>query len=237
MVALPPFPSVYKMQAMQGMQGDERDNDPYRGPPNMTFTQPAPRQRTAIACRYCRRRKVRHISYFTILGHFAYDFRFAVLDLRLRLTVDAATVFAFTRSAFSRQFRLKRKLLSLHTLRILILDREDSRAPMDKGRVCYMARTGNHWDKYRIDKNTHQREATGQDLKDQLVDTTRNKDQNLQAEEDLSMSHTGRFLLRLFLGNHRLATLKEDEDLRNMQERIGKALGSIRLPQRLLQQQ
>lgn len=41
--------------------------DPYRGPSttqqqqqqHLAFNQPAPRQRTAIACRYCRRRKVR----------------------------------------------------------------------------------------------------------------------------------------------------------------------------------
>jgi hypothetical protein len=30
-----------------------------RAPPQMNFSQSAPRQRTAIACRYCRRRKVR----------------------------------------------------------------------------------------------------------------------------------------------------------------------------------
>ncbi|KAI9887449.1 MAG: hypothetical protein M1823_000707 [Watsoniomyces obsoletus] len=35
--------------------------DPYRQTPpgHMAFNQPAPRQRTAIACRYCRRRKIR----------------------------------------------------------------------------------------------------------------------------------------------------------------------------------
>ncbi|MCJ1255971.1 hypothetical protein MMC24_003790 [Lignoscripta atroalba] len=35
--------------------------DPHRDsqPPHMNFSQPAPRQRTAIACRYCRRRKIR----------------------------------------------------------------------------------------------------------------------------------------------------------------------------------
>lgn len=34
---------------------------PYQGAPQMAYppTQPAPRQRTAIACRYCRRRKIR----------------------------------------------------------------------------------------------------------------------------------------------------------------------------------
>jgi hypothetical protein len=36
-----------------------------RGPPqHMNFSQSAPRQRTAIACRYCRRRKVSNISLF-----------------------------------------------------------------------------------------------------------------------------------------------------------------------------
>lgn len=47
---LPPPRSMY--------QGHPQD--PYRGGPQqrMSFNQPAPRQRTAIACRYCRRRKV-----------------------------------------------------------------------------------------------------------------------------------------------------------------------------------
>ncbi|KAF8472667.1 hypothetical protein BDZ91DRAFT_443916 [Kalaharituber pfeilii] len=36
----------------------QRHAEFYRMPP-MAFTQPAPRQRTAIACRYCRRRKIR----------------------------------------------------------------------------------------------------------------------------------------------------------------------------------
>ncbi|KAF1991586.1 hypothetical protein K402DRAFT_322566, partial [Aulographum hederae CBS 113979] len=35
-------------------------NDPFRGPAlQYSQHQPAPRQRTAIACRYCRRRKIR----------------------------------------------------------------------------------------------------------------------------------------------------------------------------------
>lgn len=47
---LPPPRSMY--------QGHPQD--PYRGgpPQHINFNQPAPRQRTAIACRYCRRRKV-----------------------------------------------------------------------------------------------------------------------------------------------------------------------------------
>lgn len=45
-----PVPEVYPAGSPDG----------YRGPPShVAFNQPAPRQRTAIACRYCRRRKVR----------------------------------------------------------------------------------------------------------------------------------------------------------------------------------
>ncbi|KAI9670870.1 MAG: hypothetical protein M1817_003755 [Caeruleum heppii] len=58
MVTLPPQSDLYRYPAHQ----DPYHNPPpdmYRGPPqHMTFNQPAPRQRTAIACRYCRRRKV-----------------------------------------------------------------------------------------------------------------------------------------------------------------------------------
>ncbi|KAI9828306.1 MAG: hypothetical protein M1832_002734 [Thelocarpon impressellum] len=59
MATLPPQSDLYRNPGPQ---------DPYRGPPpdhyrgppqHMTFNQPAPRQRTAIACRYCRRRKIR----------------------------------------------------------------------------------------------------------------------------------------------------------------------------------
>ncbi|KAI9670798.1 MAG: hypothetical protein M1829_004687 [Trizodia sp. TS-e1964] len=60
MVTLPPPQDLYHLPSPQ---------DPYRpGPPqdayrqassHLQFNQPAPRQRTAIACRYCRRRKIR----------------------------------------------------------------------------------------------------------------------------------------------------------------------------------
>ncbi|KAF8428372.1 hypothetical protein EV426DRAFT_507304, partial [Tirmania nivea] len=48
-------PDLYRIPQVMPPQ------DPYSRIPHqhMSFTQPAPRQRTAIACRYCRRRKIR----------------------------------------------------------------------------------------------------------------------------------------------------------------------------------
>jgi hypothetical protein len=40
----------------------------------MAFSQSAPRQRTAIACRYCRRRKVGKAFYFTCPEKMRYIF-------------------------------------------------------------------------------------------------------------------------------------------------------------------
>lgn len=48
--ALPSLPPPQQMYAQQYPQAQQMGYGP---------TQPAPRQRTAIACRYCRRRKVR----------------------------------------------------------------------------------------------------------------------------------------------------------------------------------
>ncbi len=57
-------PDPYR-DAQQGYGRDDRGGYQvdYRGgaPQHMAFSQSAPRQRTAIACRYCRRRKVRNI--------------------------------------------------------------------------------------------------------------------------------------------------------------------------------
>ncbi|MCJ1408337.1 hypothetical protein MMC19_002412 [Ptychographa xylographoides] len=55
----------------QHMPYPPNPHDPHRDPsqhPQMNFSQPAPRQRTAIACRYCRRRKVRedHVAEATM---------------------------------------------------------------------------------------------------------------------------------------------------------------------------
>jgi hypothetical protein len=63
-----PDPRAYRpdpyRDAQQGYGRDDRGGYPvdYRGaaPQHMAFSQSAPRQRTAIACRYCRRRKVRY---------------------------------------------------------------------------------------------------------------------------------------------------------------------------------
>jgi hypothetical protein len=64
-----PDPRVYRpdpyRDTQQGYGRDDRGGYPvdYRAaaPQHMAFSQSAPRQRTAIACRYCRRRKVRNI--------------------------------------------------------------------------------------------------------------------------------------------------------------------------------
>lgn len=50
----------YRQQPPPGPYRDDRAQYDYArgGPPQMNFSQSAPRQRTAIACRYCRRRKV-----------------------------------------------------------------------------------------------------------------------------------------------------------------------------------
>ncbi|KAI9817524.1 MAG: hypothetical protein M1827_001134 [Pycnora praestabilis] len=59
MVTLPPQPDIYRLPSPHDSYRGH-PSDPYRGQPqHMNFNQPAPRQRTAIACRYCRRRKIR----------------------------------------------------------------------------------------------------------------------------------------------------------------------------------
>lgn len=65
-----PDPRAYRpdpyRDAQQGYGRDDRGYPvDYRGgaPQHMAFTQSAPRQRTAIACRYCRRRKVRNTPF------------------------------------------------------------------------------------------------------------------------------------------------------------------------------
>ncbi|TVY35654.1 putative transcriptional regulatory protein C2H10.01 [Lachnellula cervina] len=51
----------YRQQAPQGYRDDRAYQQDYGrgGPQQLNFSQSAPRQRTAIACRYCRRRKIR----------------------------------------------------------------------------------------------------------------------------------------------------------------------------------
>ncbi|OCL07977.1 hypothetical protein AOQ84DRAFT_389159 [Glonium stellatum] len=60
MAALQPQPP-YRLPAPHEWSRGPPPPDHYRpGPPHMAYAQqPAPRQRTAIACRYCRRRKIR----------------------------------------------------------------------------------------------------------------------------------------------------------------------------------
>jgi hypothetical protein len=60
----PPDPRAYQQDPYRAPPGPYRDDRGYQqdygrgGPQHMAFSQSAPRQRTAIACRYCRRRKV-----------------------------------------------------------------------------------------------------------------------------------------------------------------------------------
>lgn len=60
----PTDPRGYQQDPYRAPPGQYRDDRGYQqdygrgGAQNMAFTQSAPRQRTAIACRYCRRRKV-----------------------------------------------------------------------------------------------------------------------------------------------------------------------------------
>jgi hypothetical protein len=59
-----PDPRAYQQDPYRAPPGPYRDDRAYQqdygrgGPQHMAFSQSAPRQRTAIACRYCRRRKV-----------------------------------------------------------------------------------------------------------------------------------------------------------------------------------
>ncbi|MCJ1271621.1 hypothetical protein MMC22_011525 [Lobaria immixta] len=64
MVTLPPPQHQQHQDLYRHPQYDMypgHPSDPHRGGPqqHMNYNQPAPRQRTAIACRYCRRRKIR----------------------------------------------------------------------------------------------------------------------------------------------------------------------------------
>ncbi|OCK79758.1 hypothetical protein K432DRAFT_405294 [Lepidopterella palustris CBS 459.81] len=64
MASLQPQPQGYRLPAPHEWNHAPPPPDPYRQgppPPHMGYAQqqPAPRQRTAIACRYCRRRKIR----------------------------------------------------------------------------------------------------------------------------------------------------------------------------------
>jgi hypothetical protein len=60
----PADPRAYQQDPYRAPPGPYRDDRGYQqdygrgGPQHMAFSQSAPRQRTAIACRYCRRRKV-----------------------------------------------------------------------------------------------------------------------------------------------------------------------------------
>jgi hypothetical protein len=135
-----PDPRVYPQDPYRPQPGPYRDDRGYQqdygrgGAQHMAFSQSAPRQRTAIACRYCRRRKVSNFA----LGGFAFwtsgflrktpkttclsrslylqcD-RFAAQVL-IRIPRDAVQIASVSsKNAFSPRSPLKLKPLSLLTL-------------------------------------------------------------------------------------------------------------------------
>ena len=96
--------------------------DPHRGGPqsHMNYNQPAPRQRTAIACRYCRRRKVSANWNHWISRMLTISNRFAVPASKRLMMVVAQIANASSKSAFLLRFPLRRKLLCLLTPHIHI---------------------------------------------------------------------------------------------------------------------
>ena len=105
---LPPPRSMY--------QGHPQD--PYRGgpPQHMSFNQPAPRQRTAIACRYCRRRKViRPVIARLCPVRKTDDDRSVVPASKLRRMAAAPTASVSSRNASLPPSPLKRKPLCPRT--------------------------------------------------------------------------------------------------------------------------
>lgn len=120
---LPPPPGPYRADAY----GPQAGQGPYQAA--------APRQRTAIACRYCRRRKVRGRSlpiYELPRANF-YPDRFVARDSRPRQMDDAATVFDSTKTACSLRFLRKPKPLCLRTPPTLIYDLD--KMDQDQGAV------------------------------------------------------------------------------------------------------
>lgn len=86
------------------------------GPMQYPQSQPAPRQRTAIACRYCRRRKVRAFA-FPKIDKALIDclLRSAALDSISQKMGGAQTVSAFRKSVSSRQSLRRHRLSYLRT--------------------------------------------------------------------------------------------------------------------------
>lgn len=58
----------------------------WNGFQRMLFTPSAPRQRAAIACRYCRRRKVRHFSLLNSNMQSTFDFGFSIQAIRKKIS-------------------------------------------------------------------------------------------------------------------------------------------------------
>jgi hypothetical protein len=108
----------YRLPGPQEWSRAAPPHDPYRGqpppPPNYMASHhqpPAPRQRTAIACRYCRRRKV-ELPPSPSQAIADVSPRFAAPASRPPTTAAAPTACASTRTASSRPSRPRRRPLS-----------------------------------------------------------------------------------------------------------------------------
>ena len=160
MINLPPPPhQQHPHPDMYGM----RQHDMYapyppdpRGipPPHMAYqSQPAPRQRTAIACRYCRRRKVRFTKNTSLLSqlHLLTRGRFVVQGSRLQMMDVVPTVSDSSKSASSHQSPHRHKPLCRpipHTRTCVILEQcslnvVEDRYILNRGSLPFTGRMGN----------------------------------------------------------------------------------------------
>lgn len=122
--------------------------------PQVGFNQPAPRQRTAIACRYCRRRKVRLHRPSEALDPMTDTFRSDATDSTLRPTVVAQTAADSIKNASSPPSLPKRTPLCPRIPPIPIYEIRagcnrrptDGRSTLNRVSPSSMARTGSRWD-------------------------------------------------------------------------------------------
>ena len=124
------------------------------GQPHMSYqSQPAPRQRTAIACRYCRRRKVRQEAGFQRLGVMLMWYRFVAPASKHQTTVDVPIANASSKNASSHRSPPKPKPLYRPTLRTHIFailglchpNAVEDRYILNKGSLLFTGLTDNRW--------------------------------------------------------------------------------------------
>ena len=116
MVTLPPppqqgHPDMRYAMPPHDMYGPYGPPDPRTmGQPHMAYqSQPAPRQRTAIACRYCRRRKVCRRQVHQVASDVLINYRFVALDSKPQMTVVVPIASASSKSVSSHPSPPKRK--------------------------------------------------------------------------------------------------------------------------------